>query len=120
MDLVALQSSRFFDDPVQERAAQSVTFLFRVRNQIVDVENFAPGEKVQDAVAGGSGKDAIKFQKNHSIAFRILDWDLFAKFGGGQMRAQVSEDSERALHIALVAGVEELNGVFHSLNSPMR
>src|SRR5436190_10105158 len=120
MNLVTLQAPGLFDDPIQKCSAQSVALLFGVRNQVVDVEHPAPREKVQDAIARRRRKHSIEFEKNHAIPFRVLGGDLFAKLGGGQMRAQIGKDGEGALHVALVVDVEELNQVFHYLDSPMR
>lgn len=55
MHFVALALSALIDQPVEQGAAETRALPYRMRDEIIDVENVAPGEKAGNAKAHAGG-----------------------------------------------------------------
>ena len=84
---VATCAARFGLEMLQEQSAEAGAVESLQSDEIVDVEDMAPGESVEEAVASGGGDGSVVRGVNDAIAFGELFAPARDQFVFGEMRA---------------------------------
>jgi hypothetical protein len=99
VDLFAVEFPGLAREPFEEAIAEALVAVIGQRDQVVDVEVFAPFEAMEDPVAGCGEDLIVSFESDEVVAVFGLEPDTAEAFSGGEVGSQLEQDGGTAFPV---------------------
>jgi hypothetical protein len=94
VEFIAALAARKIDEPSQHLAAETAPARRLARDQVIDVEEFAPREAFEDAETGAADALTLILEIGKAIARPLLPLDAGQECLGGEVRAKLDKGRE--------------------------